>query len=262
MEFTELLVEKKDGIGTITFNRPDKMNALSKTSFKEFIQSLHKMDTDKEVRVVIITGAGRAFTSGLDLAESKNGQDEEALQVVPIQDSTAWIAHIIRNMTKPVIASINGIAVGGGFTIALACDIRIASEDAKMGAAFLRVGLVPELGSTYNLPRLVGIAKACELIFTAKTVNAKEAKEIGLVNEVVPGDQLQSFTMKMASDITEAAPLALQLAKKALYQGLDTDIVTALQFEQLSQSTCFKSYDFQEGIQAFFGRRKPEFKGK
>ena len=261
MAYTELLVEKKDGIGTITFNRPDKMNALSKTSFREFIQALQEMDGDKDVMVIIITGAGRAFTAGLDLAETKDGPGEEALQAVPMQGSTAWIGHIMRNIRKPIIAAINGPAVGGGFTIALACDIRIASEDARLGAAFLRVGLIPELGSTYNLPRLVGIAKACELIFTAKTVDAREAKEIGLVNQVVPGDQLQEFTLKMAADITKAAPIALQLAKKALYQGLDTDMVTALQFEQLGQSTCFKSNDFKEGIQAFLEKRKPQFKG-
>jgi enoyl-CoA hydratase/carnithine racemase len=261
MEYTELLVEKKGNIGTITFNRPDKMNALSTTSFKEFGRSLEDMDSDNNIRVVIITGAGRAFTAGLDLAESKNGPGEEALQVVPQQGGTAWIGHTMRNMKKPVIAALNGITVGGGFSIALACDIRIASEDAKLGGAFLRVGLVPELGSTYNLPRLVGIAKACELIFTAKMIDAKEAKEIGLVNEVVPRDQLQEYTLKMATEITKAAPLALQIAKKALYQGIDTDIDTAVQFEQLGQSTCFKSNDFKEGIQAFLEKRKPEFKG-
>jgi len=261
MEYSELLVEKKNGIGTITFNRPDKMNALSNTSFREFGQALVDMDADNSVKVVIITGAGKAFTAGLDLAESKNGASEEALQVVPLMGGTAWIAHTMRNMKKPVIASINGIAVGGGFSIALACDIRIASEDAKMGAAFLRVGLLPELGSTYNLPRLVGVAKACELIFTARTIDAKEAKEIGLVNVVVPRDQLQAYTLKMAEDITKAAPLALQIAKKALYQGLDCDLDTAVQFEQLGQSTCFKSNDFKEGIQAFLENRKPEFKG-
>lgn len=262
MEYTTLLLEKKDKIGTITLNRPDKLNALSQKAFNEFITALTEMDEDSDVRVVIITGAGRAFSAGLDLDEAREGPGEAALQVVPIQGSVAWIPHMMRNMRKPIIASINGPAVGGGFTIAIACDIRIASEDAKMGAPFVRVGLIPELGSTYNLPRLIGMAKTCELIFTGKTIDAKEAKEIGLVNEVVPRGELEATTYKMATEIAQAAPISLQLAKKALYQGLDSDMVTQIQFEQLGQSTCFKSDDFREGIKAFLEKRKPLFKGK
>lgn len=262
MKYTMLLVEKKEQIGTITFNRPEKLNALNEQAFNEFIEALSDMDRDSEISVVVITGAGRAFSAGLDLDEARSGPRESALQVVPIQGSVAWIPHIMRNMKQPIIASINGPAVGAGFTIALACDIRIASEEAQMSAPFVRVGLIPELGSTYYLPRLIGVAKACELVFTGKMIGAKEAKEIGLVNEVVAKDELEAATYKMATEIAQAAPIPLQLAKKALYQGLDSDLVTQIQFEQLGQSTCFKSEDFREGIKAFLEKRKPLFKGK
>lgn len=262
MHYSTVLVEKKDKIGSITFNRPDKLNALNGLAFQEFIAALHGVDQDNEIRVVIITGSGRAFSAGLDLEEATKGPSESDLQVVPIQDSVAWIPHIMRNMKKPIIASINGPAVGAGFTIALACDIRIASEEARMSAAFVRVGLIPELGSTYNLPRLIGVAKACELVFTGKMIGANEAKEMGLVNEVVAKDELETATYKMAAEIAQAAPIPLQIAKKALYQGLDSDMVTQIQFEQLGQSTCFKTDDFKEGIKAFLEKRKPLFKGK
>ena len=262
MSYTTLVTEKKDQIGTITFNRPDVLNALSQLGFREFIQALKEMDADDGIRVVVITGAGRAFSAGLDIDEARQGPPETGLQVVPLQDTVAWIPHIMRNMRKPIIASINGPAAGGGFTIALASDIRIASEDAKLGAGFVRVGLIPELGSSYTLPRLIGIAKACELIFTGKTVDAREAKAIGLVNEVVPRDELTAATYKMATEITKAAPMALQLAKKVLYQGLDSDLVSQLHFEQLGQSTCFRSEDFREGTQSFLEKRKPVFKGR
>lgn len=262
MNYSTLLVEKKDDIGSITFNRPDKLNALNALAFKEFIAALHEVDQDDVIRVVIITGAGRAFSAGLDLQEASKGPDESDLQVAPTQGSRAWIPQIMRNMKKPIIAALNGVAAGAGFTIALACDIRIASEEARLLASFLRVGLVPEIGSTYNLPRLIGIAKACELIFTAKTITAEEAKEMGLVNEVVSKDQLIPFTWKMATEIAQMAPMALQLAKRALYQGLDSQLGVQVQLEQLGQSSCFKSDDYKEGIQAFFEKRRPVFKGR
>jgi 2-(1,2-epoxy-1,2-dihydrophenyl)acetyl-CoA isomerase len=219
------------------------------------------VDQDEEAMVVVITGAGRAFCAGVDLAAASE-KAQKGAPAVPPQESYLWIPHILRNMKKPVIAAINGVAIGAGFTIALACDIRIASEEAKFSAAFLRVGLVPELGSTYNLPRLIGIAKACELVFTGKTIEAAEAKAIGLLNQVVPAVELEEATLKMARDITQVAPMALQLAKQALYQGLDSELVAQIKLETLAQSFCFKSDDLREGIQAFTEKRKPEFKGK
>ncbi len=262
MPYNTLLLEKKGNIGIVTFNRPEKLNAFNREAFREFIEVLGEIDKDEEIRVLVITGAGRSFSSGLDLEEAKQGPDEDALQMVPLQGTVPWIPHIIRNMKKPVIASINGHAIGAGFTIALSCDIRIASDDAKLSAAFARVGLMPELGSTYILPRLIGIAKACELVFTGRMIGAEEAKEIGLVNKVVPKDKLMEETLKMAEEITQSAPISIQLAKKALYQGLDSDLISQISYEQLGQSICFRSDDFKEGIKAFIEKRKPLFQGK
>ncbi len=262
MEYATLLVGREGNIGSITLNRPNQMNAFTPEMFDEFIQALLEMDADDDVRVVIITGAGRAFTVGLDIAEASKGPSEFDKQVVPLQGTLAWTAQIMRNLKKPIICAINGVAVGAGFSIALASDIRIMAEEAQIGGPFLRVGLIPEIGSTYNLPRLVGMGKACELVFTGKMIDAKEAKKIGLVNDIVPKDQLEEATNKMASQIATAAPIPLQLARKALYQGLDSDLATQIQFEQLGQSTCFKTEDYREGMKAFLEKRKPEFKGE
>lgn len=263
MEYTTLLVEKEETIGTITFNRPEKLNAFTPETFAEFIDALLNMDADDAVRVVIITGAGKAFTVGLDINQAVKGPSDFDKQVVPLQGTLAWIAQIMRNMKKPLICALNGAAVGAGFSIALASDIRIMAEEARIGASFLLVGLVPEIGSTYNLPRLVGMGKACELVFTGKMIAAKEAKEIGLVNDILPGEQLMEAVKNMARQIAQsAAPVALQLARKALYQGLDSDLCAQIQFEQLSQSTCFKTEDYMEGLKAFLEKRKPQFAGR
>jgi enoyl-CoA hydratase/carnithine racemase len=256
-----MLVSTEGGIGTLTLNRPDKMNAFTQEMFREFIAGLLELDADDEVRVVIITGAGKAFTVGLDVGEASKGPSDFDKQVVPLQGTLAWTAQIMRNLKKPIICAINGAAVGAGFSIALASDIRIMAEEAKIGGPFLRVGLVPEMGSTYNLPRLVGMGKACELVFTGRIIDAKEALAIGLVNTVVPAAELESITKKLASEILQASPIALQLARKAMYQGMDCDLPTQVQFEQLAQSACFKSEDYMEGMKAFLEKRKPQFKG-
>ncbi|MEW6663645.1 MAG: enoyl-CoA hydratase/isomerase family protein [Thermodesulfobacteriota bacterium] len=262
MEYRTVLVEREGGIGTITLNRPDKLNAFTPELFQEFIDALLELDADAEVRVVMITGAGKAFTVGLDVGEASKGPSDFDKQVVPLQGTLAWTAQIMRNLKKPILCAINGVAVGAGFSIALASDIRIMADGAKIGGPFLRVGLVPEMGSTYNLPRLVGMGKACELVFTGKVIDAKEAQEIGLVNFVVPGEELEKETKKLAMEILKAAPIALQLARKALYQGMDCDLPTQVQFEQLSQSTCFRSEDYLEGLKAFLEKRKPQFRGR
>lgn len=262
MEYKTLLLDREGGVGTLTLNRPDKMNAFTQEMFREFIAGLLELDEDDGVRIVVITGAGKAFTVGLDIAEAGQGPTEFDKQVVPLQGTLSWTAQIMRNMKKPIICAINGVAVGAGFSIALASDIRVMAEGAKIGGPFVRVGLVPEMGSTYNLPRLVGMGKACELVFTGKIIDAQEAREIGLVNHVVPRDSLKDETKKLAAEILEASPIALQLARKALYQGMDCDLPTQVQFEQLSQSTCFKTDDYMEAMKAFMEKRKPQFSGK
>ena len=173
------------------------------------------------------------------------------------------IALALRNMPQPTIASINGSAIGGGITLVLNCDIRIAAEDARITFPFVStVGVVPELGCTYNLPRLVGIAKACELIFTGKSITGREAKEIGLVNEAVSLDDLQMVTSDMAKSIAATAPTMVQLSKKALYRGMNSDIQSQLLLEEEELRQAYNSEEHDEAMKAFFDKRKPVFKGR
>ena len=260
-DYESILLEKEEGIGTIILNRPEKLNAFTAKMGIEFHQALQEMESDPEVRVVVITGAGRAFSAGADVAgfaESlQTGREGPAAGAAPPAGPVTG-PMMMRNMSKPVIASINGVAVGMGFTISLACDIRIASEKARLGAIFARMGLIPEYGSTYNLARIVGIAKACELVFTARIIDAAEAKEIGLVNQLVPAEELNQATTEMASTIAKLPPFAIQLAKRGLYQGLDADLPTQLQFEALGLAACFRSPDHAEAVRAFIEKREPK----
>ena len=168
---------------------------------------------------------------------------------------------LLTSLTKVTIASLNGAAVGFGFTLSLACDLRIASEKARMNMAFVRIGYIPEMGSTFLLPRIVGITKACELTFTGRMIDANEAKEIGILNQVVPSAELKDATFKLASSITPGAPLTIQLAKRGLYQGLHSDLNTQLFFERLAVDYILKSRDFAEGVKAFLEKRKAVFTG-
>jgi 2-(1,2-epoxy-1,2-dihydrophenyl)acetyl-CoA isomerase len=244
------------------------MNAVSIRLTDELLDALLAADQADDIRVVIITGTGTAFCAGIDVPEAIARIEEKrpilssVEHMVPSQRSVPWIPVIIRQMKKPVIAAINGPAVGAGFSIALACDIRIASDRAQMGAPFVRVGLSPEFGSSYSLPRLVGLGKACELIFTGEIINAAECKAIGLVNEVVPAAELDQFTDKMARKIAQSPLLSLQLSKRALYQGMDTDFASQVQFEALAISTCSQTEDHLEALKAFLEKRKPVFRDK
>jgi 2-(1,2-epoxy-1,2-dihydrophenyl)acetyl-CoA isomerase len=266
MTYEAVALENKEHIGTIRFNRPEQMNAVNTHLTAELLDALLRLDRDDEVRVVIITGTGNAFCAGLDIAEAIGRIEENRpilsspSHMVPAQMSVPWIPLIIRQMKKPVIAMINGAAVGAGFSIALACDIRIASDQAKMGAPFVRVGLTPEFGSTYTLPRLVGMGKACELIFCGDILDAGQCKVIGLVNEVVPAAELEQFTYRMAKKMAQSPSLPLQLAKRALYQGMDADFSSQLQFEALALGTCARTEDHLEALKAFLEKRKPVFK--
>lgn len=264
--YHELLIEKRERIYVIKFNRPQHLNAFNTRLTGEFVNALSTADRENEIKVVIITGAGSAFSAGIDINEAIERIEEHKPilssfeSMVPVQMSVPWVPWIIRHMKKPVIAAINGPAIGAGFTTALACDIRVASEQAQMGAPFGRVGLIPEFGSTYNLPRLVGIAKACELVFTCDVIDAREMEEIGLVNKVVAADDLERFTYQMASKIAKWPSLSIQIAKRALYQGLDSDLVSQLQFEALGIGICSETEDHYEGLKALLEKRSPVFK--
>lgn len=265
MSYKTILLEKEENVSTITLNRPDRLNAHTDEMGLEIAEALRVADTDKETRVLVITGAGRAFCAGADVkafaeaAEArKRGEDRPSVSP-SIIGRGPWL---FRNFSKPIIASINGPAMGIGLTMALACDLRIAADMATLGAIFVRMGVMPEFGSTYNLPRLVGIAKACELVFTGKIIEAKEAFEIGLVNQVVPADQLKAATRELAASIAQWPPLAIQTSKRALYQGLDADLSAQLTLETMGLTSLFNTEDHAEAAKAFVEKRKPVFKGR
>lgn len=265
MSFSTILVDKAEGIATLTLNRPDRLNAVTEPMTAELLDAFTQIESDGNVRVLVITGAGRGFCAGADIQDLFLKGIEDERQGKEKFDLPAWAEKAcwqLADMSKPTIASINGPAVGFGMTLTLVCDLRIASEEARLSIPFVQFGIIPEFGSTYFLPRLVGIAKACELAFTGRFIEAKEAKEIGLVNEVVPGAELKAATYKLAKSIVRGAPVAIQLAKRGLYQGLDTSLRNQLRYERLALDIAFQSEDHAEAVAAFLQKRPPVFKGK
>jgi len=266
MEYQTIVLEKKNNITTLTLNRPDKLNALNPRMMAELLDAFRSINQDDETMVLIITGAGRGFCSGADVRESLQARADER-QERGIADATrggftqeAPLA--LAGMRKPVIAAINGVAVGGGLTLTLSCDIRIASEEARFSIPLTRMGITLELGSSYFLSRVVGIGKACELTFTGRMIDAQEAKEIGLVNHVVPADKLLETACEMAASITKTAPLATRVSKAGLYQGMNADLPTQLRWETLALSYLRGTEDSKEAIRAFSEKRDPVFKGR
>ncbi|MFC1989632.1 enoyl-CoA hydratase/isomerase family protein [Chloroflexota bacterium] len=265
MEYQTIILEKKDYIATIILNRPDKLNALSPQMQEELGDVFALLDRDDETRVVVITGAGRAFCAGADIQKSFQVSVDKKKEGI-VEDFTGKPSMVffyaLTKVMKPIIASINGYAVGMGCTMALACDIAIASEAARFSLNFTQRSTLPEFGSTYFLPRLVGIHKACELVLTAKMFDAKEAKEIGLVNEVVPADELAKATYEMASSIAKLPPLSTRMAKRGLYQGMNADLVSQRLYEGFAVDYLHGTEDFKEATKAFLEKRDPVFKGR
>jgi enoyl-CoA hydratase/carnithine racemase len=254
-----LLTEKIDQILTVTINRPSVMNSFNfdlLKAMKELFESIH---FDPNIRVVIITGAGdRAFCAGADLKE------RTTLSEIQVKEFIFTIRNLftfIENMNKPVIAAINGIALGGGTELALACDIRIAAETAMMGLTETRLAIIPGAGGTQRLPRLVGKGKAKELIFTGKRIHANEALSIGLLNAAYPSDNVMEESIKMARMICETGPIAIQQAKYAINHGLETNLNTGLAIESNAYWMTIPTEDRMEGLNAFREKRKPIYKG-
>ena len=265
MKYEAIIYEKKDGIATVTLNRPERLNAIGDTMLEELEHALDEANADNEVRVLILTGAGKGFCSGADLTSLGSTADKVAQGLVARAPSAGGIRSYtlqIQNFEKPSIAAVNGAAVGAGLSIALACDIRIASDRARFSQIFIRRGLVPDSGSSYFLPRVVGMARACEMAFTGDILDAGLARDYGLVSRVVPHDELMSEARGLAARIAAGPPIAMKLAKRAFYRGATTDLPSALEFEGYMQGICFNTEDFQEGIAAFLEKREPEFKGK
>ena len=260
-EFENVLLSVAEGIGTITLNRPDKLNAFAGTMRRELAQAVEVIATHPGVRAVVITGAGRAFCAGADIDYMKDliqRRDTEAFKA--LVEAGRAVVTAIRNTPKPVIASVNGAAAGGGANLALSCDIRIASDRASIGQTFNRIGLHPDWGGTYFLPRLVGPAKAFELVSTGEMVPATEAHRIGLFNRVVPHESLAEETSSLARQLAAKPPRALALAKQALYQSEAADLSRMLDVELDHQIRCFESQDAVEGLNAFIEKRQPTFR--
>jgi len=260
MMYKYLLLEKEDGIGILYINRPDAMNALNTGVLEEIIQAVGEISRDNEIQVLIITGAGdKSFVAGADIKEMHALTAVEGREFGYIGQAAF---RAIEKLEKPVIAAVNGFALGGGCELAMAADIRLASEKAKFGQPEVGLGITPGFGGTQRLPRLVGEGRAMELILTANTINAEEAYRIGLVNHIYPAADLLDETRKMARKIMANAPLAVKYAKSAVNKGLQTDIDTGMAIEADLFGICFSTEDQKAGMGAFLNKEKASFKAK
>jgi len=252
-----IIVTKEDGVATIRMNRPEKLNAMCIEMQEEIVRTLKELALDDSVRVVVITGVGKAFSSGGDIGDMDMAHRSPPFELRRIlNQSLATIVKEIWNMEKPVIAAVNGAATGGACNVALACDIVIASEDARFGQVFLALGLIPDGGGSWLLPRLVGFHKAVELIFTGRLVEAKEAERLGLVNKVVSAEELEN-TVKEYANLLKIFPLgALGATKKAIHKGFTMSLEEALDYEMTMQTLCFQTEEHKERVRAFLARKK------
>lgn len=252
--------KRENGVAMVTLNRPDKLNALNKDLAVALNQTLLSISTDKHVAVVVITGAGRAFCAGGDLAVIGKGHEENDMtDLEPLLRAGVGSVMKIRTMRQPVIAAVNGPAAGAGMNIALAADIRIAGESAVFAQSFVNVGLFPDYGGTFFLPELVGPAKAAELFYTGEIIDAKAALQLGIVNRVLPIAEVVSVAMALARKIADGPHLPIQSVKHVLYGAKRDELEAALELEVEEQLKCFRSGDCGEGIRAFLEKRKPKF---
>jgi 2-(1,2-epoxy-1,2-dihydrophenyl)acetyl-CoA isomerase len=264
MTYECLLYEVKDGVATLTLNRPERLNALGGTLRDDLHDAITRSSGDSDVRVMVITGAGKGFCAGGDVKamnEAKEGKRERPLleKVAPGRDRTLLA---MRDAPQPIIAAINGAAAGAGMNLALGCDIRIASSAAKFSQAFVKRGLHPDWGGTYFLPRVVGMARAAEMIFTGEVIDAAEALKLGIVSRVVAPEELMTTVTALARRIAAGPPMAIRLAKHSLYANAERDLKASLEGETFAQNICFETEDAREGIRAFVEKRDPVFRGR
>lgn len=263
MEFRNIIYDRDEekGVARITINRPEVRNALNRGVRQELKAVVEEIQNDKDTRVVILTGAGdKAFISGADIRELKEATPMTVTEFAASLGQALYTA--IDNLRMPVIAMINGFCLGGGLEIAMCCDIRIASDNAKFGQPEINIGIIPGGGGTQRLPRLIGWGKAKEMIYTGRIIDAAEAERIGLVDRVVPQDRLEGEVRQLVETIASKSPLIISLAKKAINRGMYTDLAAGLACEVANFALCFATEDHLEGITAFLEKRKPEFKGR
>jgi 2-(1,2-epoxy-1,2-dihydrophenyl)acetyl-CoA isomerase len=256
-------ITEDSGITTIRLNRPEKLNALAGHMRRDLAEALEAASSDRNVQVIVITGAGRAFCAGGDVAAmAELIERHDADEFSRLLGSARRVITAIRQMTKPVIASVNGPAAGAGCNLAFACDLRIVSTTASFSQSFVKAGLHPDWGGTYFLPHLVTPNKACEMFFLGDAIDATEAQRLGIVNYVVAPEELQAETLKLAERLRNAPAISLAAAKQAVYMGQAAQLEEMLRYETEAQMRCFESQDGAEGVRAFLEKRAPKFTGR
>ena len=260
MNFENILIGKENGVATVTINRPEKLNALNKATIKELNQAFDQLQSESEIKAIILTGSGeKAFVAGADISEFAHFDEEQGAGLAASGHDLLF--DFIENLSKPVIAAVNGFALGGGLELAMSCHFRIASENAKMGLPEVTLGVIPGYGGTQRLPQLVGKGKAMEMILTAAMLTADEAKTWGLVNHVVPQAELLGLANNLAQKIVKNSPVAISKAIETVNAGFSDD-ANGYQTEIRAFGYCFGTEDFKEGTSAFLEKRKPVFPGK
>ena len=269
MDYQTVILEKRGNIAILTLNRPERLNAISPQMTQDLVSVLDEVDGDDDVRVLVITGAGRGFCSGADVegmaGGSQSGSDTargaEAIRQVLVQSAGRVIPRV-QKMKKPTIAMVNGAAVGGGCDLAFACDLRTGSENARFMNAFIRIGLFSGWGGTWLYPRVMGLGKALEYLYTGDFIEAKEAERLNVLNRLVPADELEKETMALAGKIANGPPVAMRLTKLQTYEGLNMDLETALQMAAACETITLTSEDHKEGVTAFREKRQAKFQGR